>query len=66
MPEDVADTPVRTTAHDLEPHAGSVVGRLNWLRAGVLRANDGIISTAGLVIGVCSRDVRLGEQSTRH
>lgn len=26
--------------------------RLNWLRAGVLGANDGIVSTAGLVIGV--------------
>jgi VIT1/CCC1 family predicted Fe2+/Mn2+ transporter len=27
---------------------------LNWLRAGVLGANDGIISTAGLVIGVAA------------
>ncbi len=26
--------------------------RLNWLRAGVLGANDGIVSTAGLVLGV--------------
>ncbi|MHC6628603.1 VIT1/CCC1 transporter family protein [Streptomyces globosus] len=26
--------------------------RMNWLRAGVLGANDGIISTAGLVVGV--------------
>ncbi|MDN6514038.1 MAG: VIT family protein, partial [Acidipropionibacterium jensenii] len=26
--------------------------RLNWLRAGVLGANDGIVSTAGVVIGV--------------
>jgi len=26
--------------------------RLNWLRAGVLGANDGIVSTAGLVFGV--------------
>ncbi|KOU18849.1 membrane protein [Streptomyces sp. WM6372] len=31
----------------------AVIGsRLNWLRAGVLGANDGIISTAGLVVGV--------------
>ena len=29
-------------------------GRLNWLRAGVLGANDGIVSTAGLVIGVAA------------
>jgi VIT1/CCC1 family predicted Fe2+/Mn2+ transporter len=30
----------------------SVEARLNWLRAGVLGANDGIISMAGLVLGV--------------
>jgi vacuolar iron transporter family protein len=38
--------------HDHEPHDGSLSAKLNWLRAGVLGANDGIISTAGLVIGV--------------
>lgn len=35
-----------------EPHDDSLASRLNWLRAGVLGANDGIISTAGLVVGV--------------
>ncbi|HEX8498489.1 MAG TPA: VIT family protein [Actinomycetales bacterium] len=30
----------------------SLGSRLNWLRAGVLGANDGIVSTAGLVVGV--------------
>ncbi len=30
----------------------SLSHRLNWLRAGVLGANDGIVSTAGLVFGV--------------
>ncbi len=30
----------------------SLSQRLNWLRAGVLGANDGIVSTAGLVFGV--------------
>lgn len=34
-----------------ESHQG-VAGRLNWLRAGVLGANDGIVSTAGIVLGV--------------
>lgn len=29
-----------------------LAGRLNWLRAGVLGANDGVVSTAGTVIGV--------------
>ncbi|MEO6021096.1 MAG: VIT family protein [Knoellia sp.] len=39
--------------HD-EPHEGSIGNRLNWLRAAVLGANDGIVSTAGLVIGVAA------------
>ncbi|MDO8108519.1 VIT family protein [Isoptericola sp. b441] len=47
-----ADQQQGDSAHD-EPHAGNgLKARLNWLRAGVLGANDGIISTAGLVIGV--------------
>ncbi|MCA9581333.1 MAG: VIT1/CCC1 transporter family protein, partial [Myxococcales bacterium] len=29
-------------------------GRMGWLRAAVLGANDGIVSTASLVIGVAS------------
>ncbi|WP_427892819.1 VIT1/CCC1 transporter family protein [Kribbella sp. GL6] len=39
-------------AHPGEPHRGGIAERLNWLRAGVLGANDGIVSTAGLVVGV--------------
>lgn len=39
-------------AHPGEPHHDDLAGRLNWLRAGVLGANDGIVSTAGLVVGV--------------
>jgi VIT1/CCC1 family predicted Fe2+/Mn2+ transporter len=38
--------------HDGEPHGGGFYSRLNWLRAGVLGANDGIVSTAGVVMGV--------------
>lgn len=38
--------------HADEPHSGTMAGRLNWLRAGVLGANDGIVSTAGIVVGV--------------
>ncbi|MEU6066290.1 VIT family protein [Streptomyces sp. NPDC047082] len=37
--------------HD-EAHSGALGSRLNWLRAAVLGANDGIVSTAGLVVGV--------------
>lgn len=36
-----------------EPHDTKAVNdRLNWLRAAVLGANDGIVSIAGLVVGV--------------
>lgn len=42
----------RTSTHPGERHAPGLAGRLNWLRAGVLGANDGIVSTAGLVVGV--------------
>ncbi|MBB1016065.1 Predicted Fe2+/Mn2+ transporter, VIT1/CCC1 family [Dietzia kunjamensis subsp. schimae] len=38
----------------VEPHDSSVGGRLNWLRAAVLGANDGLLSTAGLVLGVAA------------
>jgi len=40
--------PIRTD----EPHAQSTAGKLNWLRAAVLGANDGIVSVAGIVVGV--------------
>lgn len=36
------------------PDESVVTGRLNWLRAGVLGANDGIISISALVIGVAA------------
>lgn len=38
--------------HDNEPHSDSLSGKLNSLRAAVLGANDGIVSVAGLVMGV--------------
>ncbi len=41
-------------AHPHEPHGNGLASRLNWLRAGVLGANDGIVSTAGLVVGVAA------------
>ena len=39
-------------AHEGEAHQNGIGGRLNWLRAAVLGANDGVVSTAGLVVGV--------------
>jgi VIT1/CCC1 family predicted Fe2+/Mn2+ transporter len=38
--------------HPGEPHDNGSAQRTNWLRAGVLGANDGIVSVAGLVVGV--------------
>jgi len=32
----------------------SMAAKLNWLRAGVLGANDGIMSTSGLILGVAA------------
>jgi hypothetical protein len=46
-----ADDEDQMFRHD-EPHADGGAGRLNWLRAGVLGANDGIVSVAGIVVGV--------------
>lgn len=39
---------------------GSLSSKLNWLRAGVLGANDGIVSTAGIVVGVAAATVERG------
>jgi VIT1/CCC1 family predicted Fe2+/Mn2+ transporter len=38
--------------HQNEPHRNDLAHRLNWLRAGVLGANDGIVSVAAIVVGV--------------
>lgn len=53
------------TVSDVQPHGGeehslSIGARLNWLRAGVLGANDGIVSTAGIVIGVAAATTSRG------
>ena len=40
--------------HGPEPHSLKIAPRLNWLRAGVLGANDGIVSIAALVVGVAA------------
>lgn len=39
----------RVGHHHAEGHAS---GRLSWIRAGVLGANDGLLSTSGLLVGV--------------
>lgn len=46
--------------HVGEPHGRGLGGRLNWLRAGVLGANDGIVSVAGIVVGVAGATTARG------
>lgn len=46
-----SDTEDLVGPHSDEPHQSGLNNRLNWLRAAVLGANDGIVSTAGIVIG---------------
>lgn len=46
------DTTDAGTLHANEPHKNDIAQRLNWLRAGVLGANDGIVSVAAIVVGV--------------
>ncbi|WP_329227357.1 VIT family protein [Streptomyces sp. NBC_00111] len=53
-------TETQAQTHD-EPHRGGLGTRLNWLRAAVLGANDGVVSTAGLVVGVAGAT---GDRST--
>lgn len=46
--------------HPAEPHSAGASARLNWLRAAVLGANDGIVSVAGLVLGVAAATSQRG------
>ncbi len=39
-------------SHQQDGQKGNLSSRLNWLRAGVLGANDGIVSVAAIVVGV--------------
>jgi VIT1/CCC1 family predicted Fe2+/Mn2+ transporter len=62
-----ADGPVSRPAgtggdptHAGESHTGGGAGRLNRLRAGVLGADDGVVSVAGLVVGVAGATTARG------
>jgi len=43
---------MKKTKKHIKPKVINMSSRSNWLRAAVLGANDGIVSTAGLVVGV--------------
>lgn len=49
-----------TSRGHVEPDRIAFQSRLNWLRAGVLGANDGIVSIAALVVGVAAATSDLG------
>ena len=46
--------------HNAHPER-HLVGRIGWLRAAVLGANDGIVSTASLIVGVAAAAASRGE-----
>ncbi|HEV7167461.1 MAG TPA: VIT family protein [Micrococcaceae bacterium] len=46
--------------HGNEPHRQDMASRLNWLRAGILGANDGIVSVAAIVVGVAGATAATG------
>jgi vacuolar iron transporter family protein len=48
------------SSHPGEPHRDATSGRLNALRAAVLGANDGIVSVAGIVVGVAGATAQRG------
>ncbi len=48
------DPATDATIASLEFTRNTMASKLNWLRAGVLGANDGIMSTSGLILGVAA------------
>lgn len=55
----VGDSPVAGEVFEAS-QGGRIASRLNWLRAGVMGANDGIVSTAAMVVGVAGAAVSSG------
>jgi VIT1/CCC1 family predicted Fe2+/Mn2+ transporter len=45
----MSDAPIPSV---IAPESARILSTLNWLRAGVLGANDGIVSTAAIIFGV--------------
>ncbi|TDT75922.1 MULTISPECIES: VIT1/CCC1 transporter family protein [unclassified Arthrobacter] len=54
------ETPELNRHRETEPHGDDTAHRLNWLRAGVLGANDGIVSVAAIVVGVAGATAASG------
>src|SRR3954468_3368529 len=52
--------PGESASGETPPHHGPVPTKLTWLCAAVLGANDSIVSTAGIVIGVAAASAERG------
>src|SRR3954469_9481311 len=50
----------RPVADAITPPSARILSTLNWLRAGVLGANDGIVSTAAIIFGVAGASATHG------
>jgi len=53
------ETPVLRSLHHHREH--HLVERIGWLRAAVLGANDGIVSTASLILGIAAASAAKGD-----
>ena len=60
MTPDVEEASPTTASERADPNEAGLAGRLNRLRAAVLGANDGIVSEAGIVVGVAGATVSRG------
>ena len=54
LPAPSASLIIRTHNMAKTHHEQHLIGRVGWLRAAVLGANDGILSTARLMLGVAT------------
>src|SRR4051812_11242609 len=50
----------RLIPNPIAPESARILSTLNWLRAGVLGANDGIVSTAAIIFGVAGASATHG------
>ncbi|MCL1906959.1 MAG: VIT family protein [Propionibacteriaceae bacterium] len=62
----MAETIEAPEATDFTKSSKSLASRLNWLRAGVLGANDGIVSVAGILMGVAGAAATSDVVETQH
>jgi VIT1/CCC1 family predicted Fe2+/Mn2+ transporter len=46
----------RAVPEIIEPPSARIASTMNWLRAGVLGANDGVVSTASIIFGVAGAE----------